>query len=136
MERAGLVNEYLCNDCNNLHLTINLNVGTTPFSTLCPFCTIGTAFSQMYKLHNLGEVLVEHCWYRPTRLELRQYTDDAFIRHVLNGGLLDGRIGQVTPLIDTVEADWDFITWADFCEETYGIRPIANSFFSINRNLL
>lgn len=136
MERIGLVNKYLCNDCNNYHLTINFNVGTTPFSTLCPICNLGTTFSQMYQFHQLGEVLVEYCWYRPTRRELKTYKDDSFIRHVLKGGLLRGKVGDVVPLIDQVEADWDTLEWYDYCKDIYGIRPTLDPFFPIDRSLL
>lgn len=137
MESIGKVNKYICNDCNNYHLTVNLNTGTTPFGTRCPYCNGFDALSQMYKFHHLGMVTLEWCWYRPTREDLCKIEDDETVRHILRGGLIKGKLGEVTPLLDQVIDEWEWNEFADWCEKTYGQRPsMDDPWFPIDREKL
>lgn len=137
MEAKGKVNMYACDDCKLSHYTINLNTGTTPFGCRCPFCQGFNSYSCMYRVKTFSSLAILWCWYRPTREALCSINDDETVRHILRGGLIKGAIGEVTPLEDDVDLEWDFERYADWCEKAYGQRPnLDDPWFPIDRRKL
>lgn len=123
MEKIGLINRYVCDSKTHAFHTINLNVGTTPFITKCLECD-SLAQSSMYQVKNKIN-LVKYCWYRPIR-EFMLRLDVGTQRHVLNGGLVLGKLGRVVPLVDPVTVDWDLENFSEFVEDTYGVKSPGN----------
>jgi hypothetical protein len=92
MERRGLVNRYICRDCNTTHYTVNLNHGVTPFGTYCSFCGSDRAFSTFYNLGCTSHITIQFCWYRPTAKRFSFFNKEAQ-EHILKGGLVKSAIG-------------------------------------------
>lgn len=118
MEERGKVNAYACEQCGVWHHTINLNTGTTPFLTNCPYCR-GTARSAFYRLPG-GAVTVNFAWYRPTQDELVGH-ELATQEHVYRGGLLKKLLWEVEALRDDVAPDWSFERWLEFAYATWKV---------------
>jgi hypothetical protein len=121
MEKIGAVNRYVCK--SHAFHTINLNVGTTPFTTLCPECK-EESVSSVYVIKN-KITQVDYCWYRPIKdfiVNLNVETQ----RHVLNGGLVLGKMGRVVPLVDPVSLDWGVEEFSDFVKHYYGVESPGN----------
>lgn len=98
--------------------TVNLAAGTTPFIRFFE----GVKYSsQCYRL-TWQPVVVTYANYRPGAeafKELTEFEQD----HVLNGGLLCGKLGEVTTLKDDpVEPSWDYERFQRWCLGKYGKR--------------
>lgn len=97
MEKAGRVNEYVCDECGCVTRTINAVDGVTPYMIRCrpviPGTCDGMAQSRMYAVSQSDRPRFE--WYRPCADELAEM-DDAVKTHVQNGGLLLRRVRHET----------------------------------------
>jgi hypothetical protein len=124
MENVGLINRYVCDGDKHAFHTINLNVGTAPFTTMCLECKC-LAQSSGYSIRSRVKS-IKYGWYRPTPNFLSKLNANTQ-RHVLNGGLVLGVLGQITPTVDPVKANWEFKDWqrfvADFYSETVPRMP-------------
>lgn len=121
MEAIGRINRYVCKS-HSFH-TINLNVGTTPLITTCPECK-KESVSSVYVIKN-KVTQIDHCWYRPIKEFLVKLHPETQ-RHILNGGLVLGKLGRVVPLVDPVKLGWDLEEFSDFIKSTYGVLPPGN----------
>lgn len=94
MEDIGQVNRYVCQNCEAVHGTINLNTGVTPFMIGCQAgCNDGMAQSSMYTLPK-GVTGAGWCWYRPNPLHF-MLLDMAQQEHILRGGLILGDFSEI-----------------------------------------
>lgn len=97
-EKAGLINEYVCEKCGGITRTINRDQGTTPFMIGCRAvigagCK-GMAQSSFYRVSQYRLPAFE--FIKPTPEELEQWLKDhkqeehrgAIAEHVANGGMI------------------------------------------------
>jgi hypothetical protein len=123
MEDIGQINNYRCKECGSSTITINLNVGTTPFMIKCPHCGAIEASSCFYRIDRVAtRIEVTHCWYRPTKDYLREHPE--IKEHILNGGLIMAPIGTVPIVPDDVKVDWKYNQWQKFARATYDDNPM------------
>ena len=102
MEALGAVNNYECKHCNYLTVTLNMNVGTTPFGIKCPRCGGYDSYSTFYRLKACSHVT--HVWYRPDKEEMEELEKKTpgWRDHILNGGLILKRIE------DEINPNWSY----------------------------
>ena len=115
MEAIGKVNRYECAACKQDILTINLNVGVTPFGIKCPVCGSFDCTSTFYDVNN-RKVTVSHAWYRPNKEELAELEKECpgGEKHVRSGVLV------LKKLEDVVKEDWSFPEWNEYTNNYYG----------------
>lgn len=98
-EKAGLINEYVCEKCGGITRTINRDEGTTPFITGCRAvigagCK-GMAQSSFYRVPQ-DRRRPQWEWIKPTPEELDRWLKDhkqeehreAIAEHVARGGMV------------------------------------------------
>jgi hypothetical protein len=97
MEKIGAINRYSCQRCGAAKHAINLSMGTTPFLIACELCN-DYQQSNFYRIApNLRGLGVEYCFYRPTKEKFLTLSEDVQ-DHVLKGGLLFGKLADITRL--------------------------------------
>lgn len=98
---------------------INLNTGVTPF---IHFFDGHEYRSMCYRLRQPVLVTVEFAHYRPMRAEF-DLLDKDVQDHVLNAGLLSGKLFDVRPLTnDPVSSEWEYEQFQEWALSYYGRR--------------
>ena len=124
METVGMVNAYRCEKCKEPRCTINLSTGVTPFMIRCLDNNCGgMAESSMYRLVVSGQLQIDHAWYRPTVEEFHRLSAEEQ-EHVMNCGLLLGKLGEVAAIKEDVDVAQLFSSgdrdgWLRFVAATY-----------------
>ena len=109
-ESVGRINNYVCESCEHVVVTLNLNTGTTPFGIKCTKCGGHECYSEFYCIRKTSPI--ELLWYRPDEKELRDMYPST-INHVLGGGLIHKE------LKDAVCADWELEDWNEYAKAKY-----------------
>jgi hypothetical protein len=97
-EKAGLINEYVCQKCGGITRTINRDEGTTPFMTGCR-AVIGAGCKGLAQssFYRVSQNRLPHWeWIRPTPEEFERWLKDhkqeehreAIAEHVAQGGMV------------------------------------------------
>lgn len=76
MVTIGKKNKYICATCKRRIITIDIDIGVTPFSIPCGYenCD-GVMYSSFYKLGLMDHRLpVMHEWFKPNEKQLKQLT--------------------------------------------------------------
>jgi len=139
MEPRGAVNVYQCESCRGRHPTINLNAGTTPFISRCPYCH-GNAMSNFYLLDSfyvdkLRQLQIEVVWYRPRPEEFSKLALDTQ-EHIVFGGLISGRIESADPILDEITPDWKLDGILMFIHAAYNISDELRKRIARRTNLV
>lgn len=87
----GEKNGYRCESCGHLHVTIDLDDGTTPMLMSCPKCG-GRSVSQFYRIDQSLEAA--GCWYKA---KIKRTMSSAVKEHIRLGGLMH-RMIEVGPI--------------------------------------
>ena len=85
---AGQKNVYICDSCRYALVTIDRDVGVTPFITKCPKCG-ARSYSCMYRAPTMLEP--EDEWYSPSSDELKGKPPST-VEHCGKGGLIRRKI--------------------------------------------
>ena len=88
MSLQGKKNVYTCTTCGFDFVTIDRDVGTTPFATDCknPKGCKGWAQSSFYGVRQTLPATYE--WYAPGPAEIRDIIKPGVLQHIAMGGLL------------------------------------------------
>lgn len=84
----GNVNCYICDKCDHITKTIDIDDGVTPFLHRCEKC--GEFAESTFYNDVIPDKKPTQEWYRPTLeqcMKLRK-KDESLLEHVLNGGLV------------------------------------------------
>lgn len=92
MSLKGKKNVYSCTKCGFEFVTIDRDVGTTPFMTGCrnPKPCKGWAESSFYRVDQALPTTFE--WYAPDQSEIRDIIKPGVLQHIAMGGLLMRKI--------------------------------------------
>lgn len=88
--RKGKKNIYCCATCGHAFVTVDRDVGVTPFATLCdrpPCAGMATSFFYSAPDEFLDRITPAYEWYRPDEVE-RSQLKPIEAAHVAQGGLL------------------------------------------------
>lgn len=94
MNLKGKKNVYNCLTCGFDFVTIDSDVGTTPFMTSCknPNGCKGQAQSMFYRVEQ--DLVARYEWYAPDQSEIRDIIKPGVLQHIALGGLLLRKIDQ------------------------------------------
>lgn len=94
MTLQGKKNVYTCTTCGFDFVTLDRDVGTTPFTTGCknPKACKGWAQSSFYRVDQHLPATYE--WYVPDQAEIRDIIKPGVLQHIAMGGLLLRKIDQ------------------------------------------
>jgi hypothetical protein len=88
MSLKGKKNVYTCTTCGFDFVTIDRDVGTTPFMTSCknPKLCKGQSRSSFYSVDQ--NLVATYEWYAPDQREIRDIIKPRVLQHIAMGGLL------------------------------------------------
>ena len=94
------INRYTCEDCKAYIITVDRDLGVTPFLTTCKMedCN-GLMQSAVYRCF---QEVPEYEWYRPSLKEYKRL-DIATKEHIQMGGLLLRKISDIEDVTKRIE---------------------------------
>lgn len=85
VDLTNRVNCYVCQTCNHITKTIDVDAGVTPFMHRCESCG-EIAYSTFYN-DAAPHLKPTQEWYRPTLSEILKIKSESHLDHILKGGL-------------------------------------------------
>lgn len=87
MEKAGMINRYVCQECGESIITINADDGTTPFMIRCR-ATEGCGGVMQSSFYMVSQKMTPQFeWFMPPIKDLKKYSR-ATREHIKKGGLV------------------------------------------------